>query len=421
MSDNPLVAQAHSSTTWYTGLGLVEDAAQISTGIHDNSWVDTTLGGVGTGLDVLGMAIDPLGSLVAWGVSWLMEHVKPLQEALDWLAGNPDEVAAHAATWRNVSASVAGTHVRYADALRAQTAGWSGSSGDAYRSHAAQQVDALGGIAKASEAISYAVEGAGLLVGLVRGIVRDLIAQFVATLAARLPQWLAEVGLTLGFGTPVVIGQVAALVAKWVDRIQGFIRALLNSLRRLSGKLNELTGVLDALKKALRKLSRSDPTAPAPDAPSVPRQTGGELRRPRGDIDFEDVWADHAYDAFRASDDELPAIAETAREHGFSPEDITRIKDHVFRNEHLLDSYGDSTVARFDANPRMAEAWQRLAEGNPHPADIDLLRHERFEAEYMASTGDQSYRRAHAATIEAGHTWDPEAAARDGVGYQRRD
>jgi hypothetical protein len=93
----------------------------------------------------------------------------------------------------------------------------------------------------------------------------------------------------------------------------------------------------------------------------------------------------------------------------------------VFRDEHLLDSYGDSTVARFDANPRMAEAWQRLARGDPHPADIGLLRHERFEAEYMARTGDQSYRRAHAATIEAGHAWDPEAAARDGVGYQRKD
>jgi hypothetical protein len=37
----------------------------------------------------------------------------------------------------------------------------------------------------------------------------------------------------------------------------------------------------------------------------------------------------------------------------------------VFCDEHLLDLYGDNTVARFDANPRMAEAWQRLAEGNP--------------------------------------------------------
>jgi uncharacterized protein YukE len=421
VTDNPLVASAHSSTTWYTGLGLAEDAAQISNGIKDDSWVDGTLGGVGGTLDVLGLAIDPLGSLVAWGVSWLMEHVRPLQEALDWLAGQPDEIAAHAATWRNVAAATSATQQSFADSVRSQTAGWSGASGDAYRSHAAQQLDALGGIAKASEAISYAVEGAGLLVGLVRSIVRDLIAQFVATLAARLPQWLAEEGLTLGLATPLVIGQVSALVAKWVNRIQGFIRSLLTSLRQLSGKLNELTGVLDGLKKLLRKLSRSDPMAPATDATSVGRQTGGELRRPRGDIDFEDSWADYAYDRYRAGDDELPGIAETARQYGFSTEDITTIKNHVFREEHLLDSYGDDIVARFDSNPRMAEAWQRLADGNPHPADIDLLRHERFEAEYMARTGDPSYGRAHAATIDAGFTWDPEAAARDGVGYQRKD
>jgi uncharacterized protein YukE len=270
MSDNPLVVGAHSSTSWYTGLGLAEDAAQVSSGIHDNSWVDATLGGVGGSLDVLGMAIDPLGSLVAWGVGWLMEHVKPLEEALDWLAGNPDEVAAHAGTWRNVAASAAEAHQRYADAVRAQTAGWAGASGDAYREHAARQLDAMGGISKASEAISYAVEGAGLLVGLVRGIVRDLIAQFIATLAARLPQWLAEEGLTLGLATPLVVGQVAALVVKWVDKIQHFVRALLNSLRRLNGKLGELTGVLEGLKQALRRLSRSDPTSGAPDMPTRP-------------------------------------------------------------------------------------------------------------------------------------------------------
>jgi hypothetical protein len=55
------------------------DAAQISNGIQNGSRVDGTLGGVGGSLDVLGMVIDPLGSLVAWGVSWLMEHVRPLR------------------------------------------------------------------------------------------------------------------------------------------------------------------------------------------------------------------------------------------------------------------------------------------------------------------------------------------------------
>ncbi|GIF16761.1 eCIS core domain-containing protein [Actinoplanes teichomyceticus] len=265
MTQNPLIAQAAGSTTWYTGLGLAENAAQISIGIQNGSWVDSALGGIGGTLDLLGTVLDPLSSLAAWGVGWLMEQVRPLREALDWLAGRPEEIAAHAATWRNVAAATTATLQRYADAVRDQTAGWSGASGDAYRHHAAQQLDALGGIAKATEGISSAAEGAGLLVGLVRGIVRDLIAQFVATLAARLPQWLAEEGLTLGLATPMVISQVSALVATWVNRIQGFIRALLNSLRRLNGKLTELTRILDELKSRLGKLSRSDlAAAPAP-------------------------------------------------------------------------------------------------------------------------------------------------------------
>jgi hypothetical protein len=254
---NPLVAQAHDSSTWYTGLGLVEDAYQISSGIQNDSWVDGTLGGVGTSLDVLSMAIDPLGSLAAWGVSWLMEHVRPLKEALDRLAGNADEVAAHAATWRNVAEYITTAHDDYDSRLR-EVSAWLGVSGDAYREHAGAHLSVLDGISTAAAGISYAVQGAGLLVGLVRGIVRDLIAQFVATLAVRLPEWLAEEGLTLGLATPVVIGQVTALVAKWVNKIQHFVRALLNSLRRLQPMLRRLGEIFTELRQLLNKLSRAE-------------------------------------------------------------------------------------------------------------------------------------------------------------------
>jgi ADP-ribosyltransferase exoenzyme len=269
---NPLVAPAHDSTTWHTGLGLVDDAYQISSGIQNNSWVDGTLGGVGTSLDLLTLAIDPLGSLVAWGVSWLMEHVQPLKDALDKLAGNADEVAAHAATWKNVAEYMGTAHSDYDHRVRSEVSGWLGASGDAYRAQAATHLSVLEGLSAAAGGISYAVQGAGLLVGMVRGIVRDLIAQFVATLAARLPEWLAEEGLTLGLGTPVVIGQVSALVAKWVDKIQGFIRALLNSLRRLQPMLKRLGEIFTELRGLLRKLSREDPTRPSStvhDPPSL--------------------------------------------------------------------------------------------------------------------------------------------------------
>jgi hypothetical protein len=271
---NPLVAEVHDSTRWYTGLGLVEDVADVCSGIHDNSWVDATLGGVGTTLDTLSAAIDPLGALVSWGVGWLMEHVRPLKEALDWLAGNADEVAAHAATWQNVATFTRTAADDYTARLRTEVGTWFGASGDAYRDHAAMHLKVLDGLSIAAKGISYAVEGAGLLVGLVRGIVRDLIADFIGTLAVRLPEWLAEAGLTLGLATPVVIGQVGALVAKWVNKIQHFVRGLLRSLARLHPKLGRLGELLTGLSRYSDELAETDLT-PGHRAGHGPEATPG--------------------------------------------------------------------------------------------------------------------------------------------------
>ncbi|WIM97874.1 WXG100 family type VII secretion target [Actinoplanes oblitus] len=264
MTVDPLVARSADSTTRYTGLGLVEDAADITGGIRDHSWVDPALGGVGAGLDMLSLTVDPLGTLVSWGVAWLMEHVRPLKEALDWLAGNADEVAAHAATWANVAALTAQARERYIDHLQAEVAGWFGASGDAYRRHADAHLNVMEALSTAARGLSYAVEGAGLLVALVRGIVRDLVAGFIGTLAARLPQWLAEEGLTLGIASPVVAGQVATLVATWVNKIQHFVRALLSSLRRLHPMLDKLGDIFTELRARTHDLARTEPTTPGP-------------------------------------------------------------------------------------------------------------------------------------------------------------
>ncbi|MEV6301416.1 hypothetical protein AB0M02_18545 [Actinoplanes sp. NPDC051861] len=145
---------------------VAEDVARISSGIHDNSWVDATLSGVGGSLDALAVVVDPLGSLSAWGTGWLIEHVQPLRDALDWLAGDPAEITTHAATWQNVSASIVDSHRRLAAAVRSQTAAWEGAAASAYRNHAAAQLSALEAVGTATRAVSYAVEGAGLLVSL---------------------------------------------------------------------------------------------------------------------------------------------------------------------------------------------------------------------------------------------------------------
>ncbi|MEV4754645.1 WXG100 family type VII secretion target [Micromonospora sp. NPDC049559] len=261
-TDNPLVAQRQDSTQGVTGFGIAEDISDLVSGLSSGSWIDATIGGVSTGLDALGMVLDPLGSLVSWGVAWLMEHVKPLSEALDKLAGDPDQIAAYAQTWRNAAKHL----IEVAGDLRTSVwqdiAGWAGPAADAYRSHAAQHLEALQSMSHASDGIGAVVEGAGLLVALVREMVRDLIADFVSVLAVRLPQWLAEVGLTLGIGTPWVISQVSTLVGKWVARISKLLMALVNSFRKLKPLLGKLGGLVDELGALLRKLGGHDPLDP---------------------------------------------------------------------------------------------------------------------------------------------------------------
>ena len=106
--------------------------------------------------------------------------------------------------------------------------------------------------------------------------------------------------------------------------------------------------------------------------------------------------ADEAYDLIRANPGDVDSIA---RNTDFTVDEIADIKNHLFEQVHLLDRYEDYGVPpewrRFDSDPGIAEAWQRLEAGNPRPEDIELLNHELTELTYMRDTGNPSYREAH--------------------------
>lgn len=276
MSDsaNPLVAVRQDSTGAFSGVFIAEDIDALVAGYNGGGWIDTAIGGFAASMDTLAFVTDPLGQLVMWGVGWLIEHVKPLSDALDDLAGDPDQIAAYARTWRNVAGAVgeAGDDLR--GAVTRQLAGWAGSASDAYRRHAGEHEAVLQGLAKASTAMAEITTGAGLLVAMVRGLVRDLIAEFVSVLAVRLWEWLAEAGLTLGLATPWVIAQVTALASKWIARITRLLHGLIDSLRRLTPILRRLDDLIQSLKNILRRASRSSGPVPAHGQGIASRGTG---------------------------------------------------------------------------------------------------------------------------------------------------
>jgi uncharacterized protein YukE len=234
---NPLVATSSGAqpSPW-AGVWIAEDFEAIVNGVSSGSWVDSALGSVGAGLDALAFVSDPIGGLLQYGIAWLIEHVKPLSEALDWLAGDPSQIAAHAQTWRNVANELRTEAEELIRTAHWDVPDWTGAAADAYQNHAANRAKAITTLARAGDAMALMTEGAGLLIGTVRLLVRDA----VATVVSRLIVYAGELVATAGLATPVVAEQVSTLCASWAARISRWLKGLISSLRRLGELMTRL-------------------------------------------------------------------------------------------------------------------------------------------------------------------------------------
>ncbi|MFI5936281.1 polymorphic toxin type 24 domain-containing protein [Actinoplanes sp. NPDC051494] len=245
---NPLIAgKTNTPVDPWAGVWIAEDIDQLCRAVKDGSWIDGSLAAVSAGLDSLAFAFDPVGSLLQYGVAWIIEHVKPLTEALDWLAGDPGQIAAHAQTWRNIAVSLHDRASELDRAVRWDTTEWTGSAADAYRAWTGQQRGALDGMAQAAETLGAITEAAGLLIAGVRLMVRDAIA----TVVSRLAVYAAELVGSFGLTTPLVVEQVSTLYASWAARIGKWLKDLVSSLSRLRGVAGKVGELIEKLKELL--------------------------------------------------------------------------------------------------------------------------------------------------------------------------
>lgn len=247
---NPLVAPKQDSTTWHTGINVLDDAAGVYDGVRSGSWIEGGIAAFGTGMDLLTMAMNPVGTLISYGLNWLIEHVRPLQDALNQLAGDADQIAAYSRTWKNIAESVRKAAQDLAQAVERDTANWTGTAADTYRATLKDKIDHLGAAATCAETIGTVVEIVGVITGAVRGMVRDLITQAVGDF---IQDALEEV-CSLGLGTPVVVAQVVEQVSAWMEKIGALLKKLINSVEALRPMMSKLEEIFAAIKKAMAAL-----------------------------------------------------------------------------------------------------------------------------------------------------------------------
>ncbi|MDT7729309.1 MAG: hypothetical protein QOI21_5885 [Actinomycetota bacterium] len=266
---NPLVADVKSSTEAYSGVSLLETAHDLKSAIETGDWASVAMGSVGTALDALSMAMDPFGAALAAGVGWLIEHVGPLKEALDALAGDPDQIRANSETWANIATELGGVGQDLTAMVNNDTVSWTGVAADAYRQRAADTVALLGSAKEGSEGASSGVKTAGEVVAAVRSLVRDIIAELIGHMIS----WALQVVFTLGIGLAWVVPQVVAAVAKTAAHIADITGKLIKALKALIPLLTKAGDLFADAARALKnvKAGKGAPTRSLDDLPPGPK------------------------------------------------------------------------------------------------------------------------------------------------------
>ncbi|MBC9735024.1 hypothetical protein [Nocardioides marmotae] len=234
MGAESLIVAPTESTTAVTGLGPVESLVGCGNALAAGDWVEAGLMGVATGLETLGAIADPLGALLSAGIGWVIEHFGPLPGWLDDLAGDPDQIAAFAATWRNIADLVKDTSEQFLDAVASATSEWDGVAIDAYRIAAKAQAILIDAFGVAVDGVAAAVDVGGAIVAGVRELVRDAISQIVGYAISKVAQLLTVIL------APKAIGEIVAKVGEWVAKLTSFIKGLINSMTAMSKHLDTL-------------------------------------------------------------------------------------------------------------------------------------------------------------------------------------
>jgi hypothetical protein len=251
---NALLATKQDSTTWHSGINILDDANSLHEGISSGSWIASGLSGFGTGVDAMAVLTNPAATLVSYGLNFLIEHVKPLQDALNWFAGDAGQVSAYGGTWQNVSTSIGSAGTVFADSVRQDTAGWTGQAADNYRSFAQDKVSSLTAAATASKTIGTATQLVGSVVGTVRGLIRDLVTQAIGQIVQ------TALGALFVVTIPAVVARVVTQVVTWMRKISDTVRQLITTLTQLQPLMSRLGQVWSSISRSLSAGPKAGPT-----------------------------------------------------------------------------------------------------------------------------------------------------------------
>lgn len=250
--DKPLIAGEQDPKPESTA-GVVGPLVTVGKDLSEGDWAEGLANSAFAASSVITAAADPLAALGTAGAAWAIEYFDFLREPLDVVAGDQQAIEAMSATWANIGQEVQGAADDLNNAVKRDTASWSGEAADAYRTSAHEQASTFAGLADACTAAGTAVQMCGTLLNVVRGIIRDLISQAVGELVAAILEWAAAQCVSVGLATPGMIGDLTRRALKWAKKISEWTEKITSIFQKLFEKLGRFGDALKKVKEFLEK------------------------------------------------------------------------------------------------------------------------------------------------------------------------
>ncbi|HEY1179876.1 MAG TPA: hypothetical protein VGF17_27285 [Phytomonospora sp.] len=254
----PLVAE-NKGPSATAGAGIIDSGYSAWKDIGQDGktdWVTLAVDGLSVGLDLLGVALNPLGELVKAGVGWLMEHIAWIREPLEMLTGDPGAITAVSQTWGNIAQEMAGTAAYYEESLGGIST-WAGEAADRYRANAAEYVNGLRALAAHSDDVGQGVAIAGMVVATERAIVFDMIASFISRIITQAIVAAAAAGPTLGGSMAAFFTSLGVDLTVTASNLTKRMSKLLTVIKRFVAKFEKLGETGKKVTKALADRSQT--------------------------------------------------------------------------------------------------------------------------------------------------------------------
>ncbi|UQS22358.1 WXG100 family type VII secretion target [Amycolatopsis thermalba] len=190
---------------------------------------------------------DPLGWLISNGVGFLVSWIKPLEDALELVTGDPDALEDGAKAFNQLGEQIEALKQETEELLASGLANWQGDGAEAAAKRLSEFRDGLSGTAGATTELATLLAVSSAVMSIAKDLVLSIISDFVEWLIVTWLAALAATVVTLG-------GSEAAAAAATGVRAATETSKVSRWMQKLTTVIDKIKSLIDKIKAFLEKI-----------------------------------------------------------------------------------------------------------------------------------------------------------------------